>query len=208
MVALRRKPARPRPRADRMTAILAVLDAGASLPSERPLHAALVAGAGDGRARASIHLQPGAALGIIGGPPAPAGDHCSGFAFDDDYVGLVDGTFYYLDDLGRALGRRTSKPATIGQLLLDTYRKFGPRCVDHLEGDFAFLVWNRHTREVFCARDFTGRRALFLAEWSGGLVVATSLHSVAALPGLNPGINVSPVPADAAAICFSHGQSQ
>jgi len=186
-----------------MTAILAVLDAGASLPSERALHAALVAGAGDGRARASVHLQPGAALGIIGGPPAPAGEHCSGFAFDDDYVALVDGTFYYLDDLGRALGRRISKPTTIGQLLLETFRTFGPGCVDHLEGDFAFLVWNRHTREVFCARDFTGRRALFLAEWAGGLVVATSLDSIATLPGFNPGINVGAVGADAAGLFFA-----
>ncbi|HEY6089646.1 MAG TPA: asparagine synthase-related protein, partial [Gemmatimonadaceae bacterium] len=187
-----------------MTAILGVFDAGALLPSERVLHASLVAAGGEARAKATIHIQPGAALGIIGGPAAQElGADCTGFAADDDHVVLVDGTFYYLDDLHRALGRRTSTSATTGELLLDAFRSFGTRCVDHLEGDFAFLVWNRHTREVFCARDFTGRRALFLAEWSGGLVAASSLDSLAALPGFDPEINVEAVGADAAGLFFA-----
>jgi len=187
-----------------VTTILAVLDAGSSLPSERALHAALIAGAGDTRARATVHLQPGAALGTTGASPGPeAGEDCSGFAVEDDYVVLVDGTFYYLDDLSRALGRRISTSSTASQLLLEAFRSSGPGCVDQLEGDFAFLIWNRHTREVFCARDFTGRRALFLAEWSGGLVVATSLDSLAALPGFDARINVGAVGADAAGLFFA-----
>ena len=187
-----------------MTAILGVLDVGASLPSERAFHAALIAGAHDARAAAHFHFQPGAALGMTEGlTTSDAGGVSPGFAIDDDYVALVDGTFYYLDDLSRALGRRISSVATASQLVLEAFRTFGPGCADHLEGDFAFLIWNRHTREVFCARDFTGRRALFYSEWSGGLVVATSLDSIAALPGFNPRINVGAVGADAAGLFFT-----
>lgn len=187
-----------------MSAILGVLDAGASLPAERALHAALIAGNGDASVSARIHLQPGAALGITGGTGGRDWiDDCPGFSIDDDYVVLVDGTFYYVDDLRMKLGLNASKPASRSQLVLKAFRRFGYRCVDHLEGDFAFLIWNRHSREAFCARDFTGRRALFLAEWSGGLVVATSLDSLAALPGFNPRLNVGAVGADAAGLFFA-----
>lgn len=187
-----------------MTAILGVLDVGAAFPSERAFNAALITGAGDAGVATHIHLQPGAALGMTEGlVTSEAGDVTSGFVVDDDYVALVDGTFYYLDDLRRALGGRNSSVASASQLVLESFRTFGTDCVEHLEGDYAFLIWNRHTRELFCARDFTGRRPLFLAEWSGGLVVATSLDSIAALPGFNPRINVGAVGADAAGLFFT-----
>lgn len=188
-----------------MTAILAVLEAGACLPNERGLRTALAGAVGRTGDRLSIHLQPGVALGIAQATPATGAAHetCAGFAIDDDYVVLVDGSFYYLDDLRRSLRHRVGPSATAGHLVLAAFRAFGAACVDRLEGDFAFMVWNRHTREVFCARDFTGRRPLYLAEWSGGLVVATSLDSIAALPEFAPRIDVGAVGADAAGLFFA-----
>ena len=188
-----------------MTAILAVLDAGSCLPNERSLRAALGTAAGRAGDHVSIHLQPGIALGIAEATPVPGGPQeiCAGFAIDDDYVVLVDGSFYYVDDLCRALGYRVGPAATAGQLVLAAFRTFGAECVNYLEGDFAFAVWNRQTREVFCARDFTGRRPLYLADWCGGLVIATSLDSIAALPGFAPRINISTVGADASGLFFA-----
>jgi asparagine synthase (glutamine-hydrolysing) len=86
---------------------------------------------------------------------------------------------------------------------LAAFRAFGSACVEHLEGDFAFLIWDRHARRVFCARDFTGRRPLFLAEWRGGLVVATSLDSIATLQGFHPQVDMMAVGADAAGLLFA-----
>lgn len=188
-----------------MTAIIAVLEAGASLPNERVLRTALASAAGRAGDRVSTYLQPGIALGIAQATPASGAKHeiCAGFAIDDDFVALVDGSFYYLDDLYRALGHRVGPSATPGQLVLAAFRTFGAECVNSLEGDFALVVWNRHTREVFCARDFTGRRPLYLSEWCGGLVVATSLDSIAALPGFAPRINVGAIGADAAGLFFA-----
>jgi len=188
-----------------VTAILAVLATGPRLPSEREFRRALTSTGGRAGDRTTIHLQPGVALGVTQPACAPffPAENCAGFAFDDDFVVAVDGTLYYLDDLRRALDNRVPRTATTGQLVLEAFRRFGADCVDRLEGDFAFVVWNRHTREIFCARDFTGRHPLFLAEWSGGLVVATSLDSIAALPGFAPAINTAAVGADAAGLFFA-----
>jgi asparagine synthase (glutamine-hydrolysing) len=124
-------------------------------------------------------------------------------AVDNDYVVVADASLYYVSDLLRKLDSAVAPVASPSQLVLAAFRAFGTACVDHLEGDFAFLVWNRHTRRVHCGRDFAGRRPLFLAEWRGGLVVATSLDSIASLPGFNPQVNITAVGADAAGLLLS-----
>jgi asparagine synthase (glutamine-hydrolysing) len=124
-------------------------------------------------------------------------------AVDDDYVVVADATLYYVPDLIRKLGPAVARAASPSQLVLAAFRAFGSAFTDHLEGDFAFLVWDRRARRVRCARDFTGRRPLFMAEWGEGLVIASSLDSIGCLPGFNPRVNNTAVGADAAGLLFS-----
>jgi asparagine synthase (glutamine-hydrolysing) len=187
-----------------VTTILAVIDVGANLPDERLLRRSLGDADLPGVKRVAVHFEPGVALGISqpASTDAPT-EMAAGFAIDERYVALVDGTFYYLEDLSARLGERLDRSTTRGRLVLNAFRRFGPACVDHLEGDYSFAIWDRHTREVFCARDFTGRRPLFLAPWSGGLVVSSSLDSIAALPGFHAEVNPAVVGADAAGLFFA-----
>lgn len=188
-----------------MTAILGVFDTGTGIPGERAMRDALACAAERAGDRVRIHAEPGVLLGVATGVTDSAllAPDCPAFAIDDDYVVAADAALYYVSDLRRKLGRAVLPTASPSQLVLAGFRAFGRRCVDHLEGDFAFLVWDRHARRVYCARDFTGRRPLFLAEWRGGLIVATSLDSIAALPGLNPRVNTAAVGADAAGLLFA-----
>ncbi|HEV7426999.1 MAG TPA: asparagine synthase-related protein [Thermoanaerobaculia bacterium] len=48
-------------------------------------------------------------------------------------------------------------------LVLAAYRRWGGECVRHLEGDFAFAIWNAHDRTLFCARDPFGVKPLVYA---------------------------------------------
>jgi len=41
-------------------------------------------------------------------------------------------------------------------LILASFERFGPRCVDRLIGDFAFAIWDTRRRRLFCARDRMG----------------------------------------------------
>jgi asparagine synthase (glutamine-hydrolysing) len=43
-------------------------------------------------------------------------------------------------------------------LILAAYEKWGNRCPEQLLGDFAFVVWDQHNQELFCARDHFGVR--------------------------------------------------
>lgn len=188
-----------------MTALLGVFDTGAYGPGERAFRDALASALGRGGDCVRVYTEPQAILGVAHRSSHPPSSRVQSpsFAVDDDYVVLADATLYYLSELCRALKGCVSASASPSQLILAAFRAFGPACTDHLEGDFAFLIWDRHARRVFCARDFTGRRPLFLAPWRGGLVVATSLDSIAALPGFDPQVNLAAVGADAAGLLFA-----
>jgi len=65
---------------------------------------------------------------------------------------------------------------TIGDaaLVLAAYRRWGSECVRHLEGDFAFAIWDSRERTLFCGRDPFGVKPLVYAHVPGKLFVFAS----------------------------------
>ena len=49
------------------------------------------------------------------------------------------------------------------EVLLASYAAWGERCVEHLNGMFAFAVWDEGKGELFLARDRMGQKPLYLA---------------------------------------------
>ncbi len=66
-----------------------------------------------------------------------------------------------------------STPPSDGDLCLQAYAIWGDRCVDHLAGDFAFVIWDGRDRRLMAVRDQLGVRTLFHAESDGLLMVET-----------------------------------
>ena len=52
------------------------------------------------------------------------------------------------------------------ETILHLYEEYGPRCVDHLRGMFAFAIWDQRKRELFIARDRLGVKPLYYAQSS------------------------------------------
>ena len=49
------------------------------------------------------------------------------------------------------------------EVLLRSYAQWGENCVEHLNGMFAFAVWNENKRELYLARDRMGQKPLYVA---------------------------------------------
>jgi len=60
------------------------------------------------------------------------------------------------------------------EVLLAAYLQWGPRCVDHLNGMFAFAVWDYRTRELFAARDRLGKKPFYYARLADGALLFAS----------------------------------
>lgn len=133
-----------------------------------------------GVARAAWELAPGIADGVL-------------LAVEHDVAVAADASLYYRDDLARALRAagveaRGTAPA---QLIAAAWRAWGERCLDHLEGDYAFVLWDRRRRLLFGARDFIGMRTLCYGRFGGELAIASTPGGVAAHPACSGEIDLA-----------------
>ncbi len=65
-------------------------------------------------------------------------------------------------ELTRTLGIPAPEILSDTEILIEAWRRWGERCVDHLVGAFAFAVWMPSTRTLFAARDPVGEVPLYL----------------------------------------------
>lgn len=70
------------------------------------------------------------------------------------------------------------------EVLLKSYIYYGKDVVNHLNGIFAFAIWNTKTRELFMARDHFGVKPLFYTEFDEGLIFGSELKAIFNYPGL------------------------
>ena len=79
------------------------------------------------------------------------------------------------DLLARGAVLRTRSDA---ELVLRAYETWGDDCPKHIDGEYAFVIWDARKREVFCAKDHAGMRPLHY-HWDGKrLLVASDLAGV------------------------------
>lgn len=70
------------------------------------------------------------------------------------------------------------------EVLLHMYEEYGAKCLERLNGQFAFAVWNRREQSLFLARDRVGVRPLFYTRHGGRLVFASEMKSILGAGGI------------------------
>src|SRR5688572_14648772 len=82
-----------------------------------------------------------------------------------------------------ALGR-TFRTRGDTEVLLQAYEQWGARCLERLQGMFAFAVWDEREQSLFAARDHLGVKP-FHYYWDGSLLAfASELKALVAHPGV------------------------
>src|SRR6202522_529425 len=101
--------------------------------------------------------------------PSPAG-HQPMHSADGRYVMVFDGEIYNYVELAQRLAARGVQLRTrsCSEVLLEMYAWLGKDVVRQLRGMYAFAIWDRRARELFCARDPFGIKPFFYALTAGG----------------------------------------
>ena len=71
------------------------------------------------------------------------------------------------------------------EVLLKSYIYYGKDVVNHLNGIFAFAIWNSQKQELFLARDHFGVKPLFYTIQNNTLIFASELKAIFEYPGIS-----------------------
>ena len=110
---------------------------------------------------------------------------------DASLVLVMDGRVDNWVELREELLKRRAilRDGSDAELVLRAYENFGSKCLAHIDGDFAFVIWDVRRRTAFCARDRLASRPLNY-HWDGrALVFASELHAILLLPWVKQELN-------------------
>ena len=144
-----------------------------------------------------FHFSDGVALGhrrlsIID----IAGGHQPMLTADGKVAVVFNGEIYNFMSLRKDLEDRGSRFQTRcdTEVILEAWRHFGPDCVDHLGGMFAFILWDEEAQTLFAARDRLGKKPLYYSHLpDGSTAFGSELKALKVLPGLNRTLDLSAV---------------
>lgn len=76
------------------------------------------------------------------------------------------------------------------EVLVHLYEQFGEAMMSHLNGQFAFALWDAKRQRLLLARDRVGIRPLFFTEAAGRLLFASEVKALFALPEVSRRLDI------------------
>lgn len=138
-----------------------------------------------------LYEEPGcmllhARLAVI--DPEGGGQPMTRFFAGEHYTIIYNGELYNTNELRLELEKlgHSFTDSSDTEVLLCSYIQWGSRCLEKLNGIFAFAVWEHTRKRLFLARDRMGVKPLFYWQQGGGLVFASEIKTILAHGSCKP----------------------
>ena len=104
-----------------------------------------------------------------------------------EYTICYNGELYNTEEVRQVLLDRGYTFDSYGdtEVLLTSYIEFGKDCVNHINGIFAFGIWDEYNRELFLCRDPLGIKPLFYSYKDDNLVFASEIKTLLQHPSID-----------------------
>jgi asparagine synthase (glutamine-hydrolysing) len=89
-----------------------------------------------------------------------------------------NGEIYNYVELRQELGADNFGTTSDTEVILHAYRKWGPDCVNHFRGMFAFALWDEASQVLFCARDRFGIKPFYYTVVGNELYFASEIKAL------------------------------
>jgi asparagine synthase (glutamine-hydrolysing) len=91
---------------------------------------------------------------------------------------VYNGEIYNYREVRDVLGKESFSTATDTEVIIRAWQKWGASCLEHLNGMFAFAIWDRSSGELFIARDRLGIKPLYYYHKDNILVFASEIRTL------------------------------
>lgn len=104
---------------------------------------------------------------------------------------VQNGEIYNYQELRSELERRGHRFQTLSdtEAIVHAYEEWGAGCLERLNGEFAFAVFDRNSGKLFLARDRFGIRPLFYTDAGGDFTFASEVKALLRHPASERGID-------------------
>lgn len=109
----------------------------------------------------------------------------------NEYITVYNGELYNTEDIRAELSELGHKFTghSDTEVLLTAYIEWKEKCVDKLNGIFAFAVFDKKKQSLFAARDRAGVKPFFFHKYDGGLIFGSEIKTLLAHPDVKPRVN-------------------
>jgi asparagine synthase (glutamine-hydrolysing) len=80
------------------------------------------------------------------------------------------------------------------EVVLRLFERHAERCVDFLNGMFAFAIWDARNERLFVARDRVGEKPLYWTERDGRFLFASEIKALLEHPSITPEVRIDAIP--------------
>ena len=95
----------------------------------------------------------------------------------------LDGRVWLLGDV------RLDGNVTDEELVLRARRRWEKASLPELIGDYSFALWDKETRQLWCARDLMGARPFFYAQSGNHLYFSNTLNAIRCAPAISSALD-------------------
>jgi asparagine synthase (glutamine-hydrolysing) len=115
------------------------------------------------------------------------------FSEDNSVVVVMNGELYNFREVRADLEKRGHKFQTQSdtEILPHLYEEYGAEMVDHLNGMFAFALWDKRKEKLLIARDRFGEKPLYYGVFDGKLIFGSELKVLLANPAVKTEIDLN-----------------
>lgn len=100
------------------------------------------------------------------------------------YMMVFNGEMYNYREVKAIIPDYAFRTTSDTEVLIAAYAKWGPDCIRHFRGMFAFAIWDRLDKELFLARDPMGVKPLYLFMDENQLLFASEIRAILATGGV------------------------
>ena len=114
------------------------------------------------------------------------------FSEDKTVIVMMNGELYNYREVRSDLEKKGHKFITKSdnEILPHLYEEYGEDLVDHLNGMYAFSLWDTRKKKLIIARDRFGEKPLYYGVFDGKLLYASEPKAILAHPSVKPELNL------------------